>query len=195
MATLVERSPDLAGVPTRTLLDLVQPSTLYECLPQIGEHYEQALPLWRVLHFLGLDVDEHDDQKTVPCLLPEHGTGDQHPSARYFAYDRDTNRRRGTVWCYKCDKLKTSLWMLYAVRRDWFPTLRDYLVWLEGPPFHVSFPRHFLLAFDPEKHYTLRMQDEERSRGFMAQAETLRNLDWFDPSFHQAAFHLMDSRI
>ena len=55
------------------------------------------------------------NESQIPCLLPSHGGGDNHLSARYY---KESQYGHSRVHCFKCDKTLSAFWYYYAIQKD-----------------------------------------------------------------------------
>lgn len=152
---LLELHPEWLSKGPRDILTEIQSDTLFHLLDITAAYYEQALPLWRVLNYYGVDtIDANTESEHVPCRLLSHGTVDKHTSARYFTTDRNTGEHRPAFYCYKCQKMLTSFWFLYKQERDISErNLRGIYEFILDN-FNIAPPIDQWLEFDPDLHFT-----------------------------------------
>lgn len=147
-----------------SFIQAVDPKYLHACLKPLADYYDEHLLLWQVMHHYGVDeVSPEDDTAQVPCILPEHGTNDNHKSSRYYRFDRDTNAERGSVWCFKCEKLQTAFWFIYNQETGNYNKKMKEVFQFIFYKFGVRFPRDIILEFDPVGYYSFDSDEDVKS--------------------------------
>lgn len=134
--------------------------TLFPNFRKVADYYVEHLPLWKVLnYYMGADeLDEYTEEYQVPCLLPDHGSGDYHRSARYYMYDRETEEESPAVYCFKCSSVKNSFSLLMEKERNEDGKLIDVFNMIEEK-WGVPFPKDIILDFDPDTYFVF--EDDE----------------------------------
>lgn len=163
--SLLKMNPKLKDYSTKDLLKMVSYSTLYLIVEDISKYYTDKLPLANVMNFYGItNVDTLSEKAQVPCLLLEHGSRDNHASARYFKMDRETGAVRPSVYCYKCDKLLTSFWYVNKMEKDYRELdIKDVMLFIKKN-WGVEIPKDLILNFDLDNYYSLENLEQKDAR-------------------------------
>lgn len=163
---LRDKYPSMVDMEPSTLFRKVDISTVIACLDPISAYYVEKLPLADVYNHYGtqlldplgvywphLSTDE--SEANINCILPSHGGADRHRSGKYYQIDRNSGEYRPSVYCFKCQAMKTSLWLAHAIERERGKDLLDtfdliYNTW------KVPHPRNIVLDFDDEVYYQVK---------------------------------------
>lgn len=190
--------PEFVNLPEEDFIDRIPYQTVINLFMQIADYYNENLKLWEILRTYGIyDVDEYTEQAQVSCLCVEHGSSDHHKSARYFSVDRDTGNHRPAVYCYKCNKLLTTFWLLYKYEKDHHDLNSKEIFKLISKTFRVPFPRDLILDFDPEKFFTFDESEEDRKKALegFKYAESLRQFKTDPPIYCEKLNLLMKGEM
>ena len=172
-ATLRYIYPEAENLPLKEFFGIVDLGHLSYLLDELSEYYTQNLPMWWVLRQYGLNVESTDEYPVqISCLWDEHGGPDENPSARYFPMNRESGMREGSVYCYKCQITKTSLWYVHNLekQRQEF-NLLDVFEWIENE-WKVNFPKKYFLDFDSD--ILLSMDDVSKKKNHFLFMEALQ---------------------
>ena len=193
MATLRQLYPGLATVSLEQFWQTINFGNLTFLLDELSDYYTKNLPLWRVLVHYGIDADDSDEQRQVPCLWRTHGGPDRKFSARYYPIDRNTGEWRPAVSCFKCQTMKTSLWYVYEVE-NWHRQrgIADAMSFIEYQ-FKVKVPRHIFLDFDPLAAASLSAAQQAETVKLFQHALAIRQQRYAfnDPEYRSQVFGLL----
>lgn len=139
--------------------------SMNSCMGDIKDYYNLQIPLWKLLNKEGIyQVDEGVDALQIPCILNSHGSSDNHASARYYSYDRETGEYKETYYCFKCNKSYRSFDLIVQLAQDKielpFSEVFDYI----EREYRVKFPLNILLDFDPDEYYTFENKEVASKR-------------------------------
>lgn len=147
LSSLIHNAHNLG---TEELISKLPPYALGALMDQISKYYSNHLPMWRLLKYYGEDIGSDVHEQQISCPYPEHGTADTHKSARYYGYSRENDERESSIYCHKCHKRRTSLWLAYAKRgAEEEEKLPQVFVWIEKQ-FGVPFPAEMVLDTDDD---------------------------------------------
>ena len=197
-------------IPSASKMDLKEFITAFSgvaplspALNAVSAYYSKHLPIWRILNLYGENVGPSDTEQQVSCLMPSHGTSDRNKSARYYSFSRENDENEESVYCFKCDKRRTSLWLMYDILRSEDMELVQVFEYVEKH-FGVPFPRELLLDMDTDELLSLDPSGEPRMERIEALLATANKLylnkpDGSDPNalslYCQGVFDLANSRI
>ena len=186
MAAIKLYYPDIAKAPVEEIFRTVNFGYLIDMMMDFSEYYDKAIPIERVLQRYGIAVDGTREVQ-IPCMFPEHGSMDNHYSARYYPMDRESGEEIGAVHCFKCQKTRRAFWLLYAKEKE-ENRLADFFVWLQKA-YGVPFPAHMVAEFDPDVAYQLKSGRENEhiqllQNALMVQEHFARNTPEFASSLH-----------
>lgn len=162
---ICEEYPHFVSKTDEDLIKSIPMSLLVMNFGALAEYYSPKISLRMVMNNEGYYIPEDVDFMQVRCPLPEHGA-DMHPSARYYAKDRNTQSDKECIYCFKCGKVIESfslLWILhknrqkYSIHRQYFS---DFLYNLTLT-YRVPVPREMLLNLDPDNLLTHNMGNSE----------------------------------
>lgn len=166
---------------TKEFLSYTQGAWIGAALEPISEYYNSKLSLPTLLAEYGVEVDPGAKEAQINCTFSEHGSHDNHKSARFYNYDRKTDTKSERVFCFKCEKVTSAFWYAYKQKKDFEQMkLKDLFIWIEAR-FRIPFPKHILLEFDLESHYTFGSSSStNRTLSLFAQARNLHayRSDW-----------------
>lgn len=146
--------PEHVHLRTKDFLSEVPPQAIFNVFKDLIDWYQVNLPLWVVLNFFGEHLTGNEDEQQVQCRLPEHGTRDNHASARYFSYDRDTGKQKQTIHCFKCQKSTNSIGLLFKHLTQTQGMKPVEVFQFIEDNFQLEFPKSIVLEFDPETYYS-----------------------------------------
>lgn len=173
--------PELKNMPMQDLVVKVPMRYAVMFSDVLAEYYDSKIGIVDIYRYYGVGIRTRiGHQFQVQCLLPSHGSLDEHSSARYYEADRNTGEVRPRVYCFKCGKVNTLFWMLYRIeeaRGRKFGEMFDFIWRIFG----VEFPREIFLNLDPETAYVLeRDTQNELLRGRM-HADRVRGMKILKP--------------
>lgn len=168
---LIEERPEFHTMSVLEVIRNIPNAVITGTFHETNEHYSQYLDLTRVLSKYGAEVYEGDRDAHVSCTLITHNGLDRHASARYFAYDSHTGEKRPSFYCYKCQRILTSLWYVYAMEKDYRGlNFRDTLVHIYQT-YKVSPPITTWLQYDT----SLLAEQETHTKANIAQIKYVLN--------------------
>ena len=165
---LRDKYPSLAEMQPSVLFRRLDRQPVFAGTAEIANYYTQELPLCDVYNFYGDQLsaqydgyfphlDSDTSEANISCLLPSHGSADKHRSGKYYSFDRNSGEYRPSVYCFKCQKLSTSLWLVFAIERERGKDLLDVFDVIFNN-FRVAHPVDIVLDFDDEAFY--KVQDD-----------------------------------
>lgn len=180
----LDTHPEYQNYTEEQVIEKVPLNILIAILFDVASAYDVALKMGSIYQYYGYYMDDSSDFQQVPCLLPSHGTGDKHPSSRFYSQDRNTGAKRHSVYCFKCQKAVTPFWLLYnreAGIRD--VKIKEIFTFIYKT-FRIPFPRTILYNFDAEAYYMLSESECATKRKRFQAAEVLMKMkESKDPAY------------
>lgn len=157
----------------KDIKDIVGKGTMNSCMDGIRDYYNNHISLWWLLNQEGIhQVDQGVDALQIPCILKSHGSADNHASARYYSYDRETMEYKETYYCFKCGRSYRSFDLIVQLAKDKveleFYEVFDYI----NKVYKVKFPYDLLLEFDPDEFYTFETSSKDTKRNTVLEGFT-----------------------
>ena len=159
----------LKEIPLRYLVDM---------MPTLEEFYEESYSMLPILRDYGVEIDSVSDNQQVNCSFKEHGTSDNHKSAKFFYEDRNTGKKSERVFCWKCQKVCTLFWYILKQAKDWKDLkMVDALVAAESR-YGYRVPRSLILDYNVDNYYNIEKKENktQRTMGLYRSAREIRNL-------------------
>lgn len=172
----IDLHPEFQGMSDSEIVTNIPSNVLGPILFDLSQYYSEQIRMGSIYSYYGYELDDTSDQQQIPCLLPQHGTSDRHPSSRYYSTDRNTGILKPSVFCFKCQKTVSSFWLLYMRESEFHGLRTRELLAFISKYFKVPFPRSILFNFDPLVYYTLEMSETNAKRKRIEYAEYLLSL-------------------
>lgn len=172
----IDTHPEFQGFSDSAIIEKIPSKILGPILFDISEYYNAQIGMGRIYEHYGFELDDSCDQQQIPCLLPQHGTSDRHPSSRFYSTDRNTGILKPSVFCFKCQRTVSAFWLLYMRESELHGLkTREILQYIQKS-FRIPFPRTILFNFDPMQYYTLEVSEANMKKARIEYAETLLSL-------------------
>ena len=86
----IDLHSEFQGMSDAEIITNIPSNVLGPILFDLSQYYSEQIRMGHVYSYYGYELDDTSDQQQIPCLLPQHGTSDRHPSSRYYSTDRNT---------------------------------------------------------------------------------------------------------
>lgn len=140
-------------LPTSLFLAAIPAHYLVDMYKQLEAYYAQY-SMYPILRDHGVELDHGEDQQQIACSFSEHGTADDHKSARYYLTDRETGMKSERVYCWKCQKMSTLMGYIIKQGRDHQGLkMSDALVWGERR-YGYAVPRDLIRNYDTMAYFS-----------------------------------------
>jgi len=168
--------PDYQNMSDEELIEKIPSNTILPISNAVAEFYDSKVSMCDIYSYYGMELQESDSQQQVQCLLPQHGSQDRHPSARFYPVDRNTGEIKHAIYCHKCMKTVSPFWLLYSRESTYSGIHMRGLYLFIKRIFKVPFPRHIFFNFDPQEYYVLTESEAYSKIQKMQYAQTLLQL-------------------
>ena len=159
---LIDSNPEYAQLSDQDLLKVMAPTLILSQIQAIADAVDDRTPIELVSQiYLPYRISSENDQEQIPCPLPTHGGVDRNPSARLYRFDRQNNKRRDSIHCFKCNKTVSMFWLAYIILKETRDMRPIEIISEIIFRFNVPLPRNVILNQDPEDMSSI---DKQRPR-------------------------------